>query len=415
MSQPKYSLAVDIGTVNTKAIIADVTDPINIQVVGYASVSSLGIKRSVIVNARKAMISVREAVDKSQRMAGVRVGSAIVSITGCHIVTANLSGSVVIPRTGIRNGELGTITIRDIERAIGNANVVSIPPDHQIFQVLVHNYIIKDLGSVPSPIGLRGEQLQVDMHRMSGLRNAIKNLERCILEAGLGIREIVLKSVASGFSVLKNSEMAKGVALINFGGGTIDVAIFKEGSIESTFRVKYAGEIVTKDVSEAFDIPIPIAERLKVGFGNVGTVYNPDSEISVDLFESPEFRYVTAGDLNMVIQARIKELLELVYDNLKKENTLEDLSSIVLTGGGAQLKGLASLSEEVFGLPVRIGVPAAQFIMDKEICTPEYATCVGLVRCGLIGNSKTQDSNDNTFSFRGFGKNIERLYGWFTN
>ncbi|MBT3232851.1 MAG: cell division protein FtsA [Calditrichaeota bacterium] len=415
MGQPKYMLAIDAGTVNTKAVIADVTDPINIQIVGYALVSSVGIIDSVIVDARKSMISVREAVDKAQRMAGVRVGNAIVSITGSHIESLKLSGSVLISQGGFNNGEAGTITSRDIERAIGNANVVSAPPDHQIFQVIVDNYIVKNFGSVSSPVGLKGEKLTVKMHRMSGFRNSIKNLERCILEAGLGVREIVLESVASGFGVLMNSEMTKGVVVINFGGGTIDCAIFKNGAIESTRRSKYAGEIVTKDVSDAFDIPIKVAERLKVNYGNTGQVQDPNIEISVDAGKSTDSRYVTAGDLNFVVHARVEELLESINDQLKEDNSNSGLSGIVLTGGSAQLKGIKSLSEQVFGLPVRIGVPATSVKMEKNLCNPIYSTCVGLVRYGLINNSEATNSDDTAFSFRGFGKNIERLYGWFTN
>lgn len=415
LAQPKFILAIDVGTVNTKALIAEVSDINNIKIAGHASVSSVGIASSNVQNARKAMISVREAVDKSQRMAGVRVGNAIISITGNHIVSSNLSGSVLIPRTGIKNGEMGRISGRDVERAIGNANVVSTPVDHQIFQVIVYNYIIKNIGTVSSPIGLRGEQLTVKMHRMSGLRRAIKGLERCILEAGLGIREIVLKSVASGFGVLKNSEMMKGVCVVNFGGGTIDIAIFRNGCIDSTSRFEYAGAIITKDVSEAFDIPIQVAERLKINHGNVGQIQNPDSEIPVDNGGSNDSRYVTAGDLNLVVRARVEEILEHIYGRLKGDHSIDGISGIVLTGGSAQMKGIKSLSESVFRIPVRIGAPAAPIKMEQRICIPEFSICAGLIRYGLMSNSRTANTDDSAFSFRGFGKNIERLYGWFTN
>lgn len=373
-------VGVDIGTTKVCAIVAskDELDRVNILGVGVAY--SEGINRGVVVNIDKTVSAVQKAVDEAARGAGVTVNNVIVGIAGDHVQSFQSRGVVTISN---REGEISS---RDVERLMEDTTHVAMPADRRILHVIPQEFIVDGQDGVADPVGMNGVRLEANVHIITGLVSAAKNVYRCIEKAGYEVADIVLEPLASSHAVLHDDEKEVGVALVDIGGGTTDIAIFEDHTIRHTAVVAVAGKKVTDDIRKGLGMLHDQAEQLKREFGTalVDRV-EEDQEIQVPGIGGRPERSISQSTLAQIIQPRMEEILEIVGIEIKRSGYSRHLSAgVVLTGGGALIPGTAELATEILGLDARVGMPMGLAGgLVEEVTDSQFATSVGLVLYGL--------------------------------
>jgi cell division protein FtsA len=376
-----FVVGLDIGTTKICAIVAEVHSDATMTVVGIGRAPSEGLNRGVVVNIEKTVNSIREAIDKAQQQSGVAIEEVIVGIAGDHIQSFQTTGIISISNP---NRE---ISRHDVNRLLEETRNIALPADRRILHIIPQDYIIDGQDGIKEPVGMSGIRMEARVHVVTGLVTAAQNIYRCVERVGLRVRDLVLEPIASSYSVLDDEEKEIGVALIDIGGGTTDIAIFEEGIIRHTAVFGIAGRQVTDDIRKGLGILAKEAERVKREYGNTfaaGLTYD-------DIFMIPgvggrkpmEF---TKSMLCQIIQPRMEELLEFAYAEIRRSGYIERLSAgVVLTGGGSLLRGTEDLASEIFGLPVKIGIPVGcgQDGLAPEIENPQFATGIGLIRYGV--------------------------------
>ena len=376
-TEKRLIIGLDIGTSKVVAMVGEFSSDNQVEVVGLGSHPSRGLKKGVVVNIESTVQSIQRAIEEAELMAGCQINSVYAGISGGHIRSLNSHG--VVP---IKDGE---VTHGDVEHVMEAARAVAIPSDQQIIHILAQEFIIDGQEGIVDPIGMSGVRLEAKVHMVTGAVSAVQNIEKCVRRCGLEVDEVILQQLASSFSVLTEEEKELGVCLCDIGGGTTDIAVFLNGAIHHSAVIPIAGDQATKDIAIALRTPSHHAEDIKIRYACALTqLANPEEMIEVPSVGDRPPRRLTRQTLAEVIEPRYEELFTLISAELKRSGFEEVVAAgIVLTGGGAKMEGLIELAEEVFHMPVRVGVPKGVSGLVDVVRNPIYATGVGLLRFGL--------------------------------
>jgi len=374
-------VALDIGTAKVVCLVAELRPDGALEVLGLGSHESKGLKKGVVVNIEATVAAIQRALEEAELMADCKIASAFVGIAGSHIRSFNSTGMVAIKER--------EVTALDVERALDTARAVNIPTDQQILHVLRQEFIIDGQEDVREPIGMSGVRLEVKVHIVTGAVAAAQNIIKCVRRCGLEVNDLILQPLASARAVLLEDEKDLGVCLLDVGGGTTDVAIFTHGAIRHTAVVPIAGDQITNDIAMALRTPTGDAENIKTRHGvALRQLADANQMIEVPGIGERSPRSMSRQTLAEVIEPRVEELYSLVQQVLRESGFEELLSSgVVLTGGSAVMHGMVELGEEIFHMPVRLGVPRYQGGLADVVRAPRYATAVGLL---LEGASQVQ-------------------------
>ena len=380
MENANYSVGLDIGTTKIVAIIGKQNEYGKIEVLGIGRSKSLGVHRGVVNNITQTITSIQHAVEQAEVNSGLKIGSVVVGIAGQHIRSLQHSDYITRP-----NAE-EVINEDDLDKLCNQVYKLVMLPGEEIIHVLPQEYKVDGQAEIKQPIGMYGGRLEANFHVVVGQVSSIKNIGRCIKSAGLDLGNITLEPLASSDAVLSQEEKEAGVALIDIGGGTTDLAIFKDGIIRHTAVIPFGGNIITDDIKEGCSIIEKQAELLKIKFGSAWPGENKDNEIvSIPGLRGREPKEITLKNLSKIIHARVVEIIEQAYIEIKnyghEEQKKKLIAGIVLTGGGSQLNHLKQLVEYITGMDTRIGYPNEHLAgdSDEEIASPQYATAVGLL------------------------------------
>lgn len=365
-------VGLDIGTSKVVAIVGEVTAEGNLEIIGIGSHPSLGLKRGVVVNIESTVQSIQKAIEEAELMAGCQIHSVYTGIAGSHIRSLNSHGIVAI-----RDQE---VTQYDVDKVIEAAKAVAIPADQKILHILPQQFIIDHQEGIKEPIGMSGVRLEAKVHMVTGSVSAAQNIIKCVRRCALEVDDIILQQLASSYAVLSEDEKDLGVCLIDIGGGTTDIAVFTQGSIRHTAVVPVAGDQVTNDIAVALRIPTQNAESIKINHGcALARLANQDEVLDISgLSEKPQ-RRLSRSTLAEVIEPRYDELFTLVQEELHRHGLEEQIGSgIVITGGSAKMSGVVELAEDIFRMPVRLGLPRNVTGLVDVQRNPIYATGIGL-------------------------------------
>jgi cell division protein FtsA len=375
MSKETRNLLVglDIGTSKVAALVAELTPEGGLEVLGMGSHESKGLKKGVVVNIEATVAAIQRALEEAELMADCKIASAFTGIAGSHIRGFNSTGMVAV-----KDREVSAL---DVERALDTARAVNIPTDQQILHVLRQEFIIDGQEDVREPVGMSGVRLEVKVHIVTGAVSAAQNIVKCVRRCGLEVNDLILQPLASARAVLSPDEMELGVALVDVGGGTTDVAIFTQGAIRQTAVIPIAGDQITNDIAMALRTPTAEAEMIKVRHGvALRQLADPNEMIEVPGIGERPPRVMSRQTLAEVIEPRVEELYSLVQQVLRQSGCEELLSSgVVLTGGSSVMRGMVELGEEIFHMPVRVGAPRYAGGLAEVVRSPRYATAVGLL------------------------------------
>ncbi len=380
-SNGEIIVGLDIGTVKIAAIVGRLNENGKLDVLGFGHRESHGVKRGVVNNIERTVESIREAIDEAEKTADVNIESVHVGIAGQHIRSLQHKGSI------IRDSLEEEINRIEIDSLTNSMYKLVMQPGEEILHVIPQEFIVDKEQGIKDPVGMSGVCLEANFHIITGQIAAAKNLERCVTKAELEMKSLMLEPLASAEAVLNQEEKEAGVALVDIGGGTTDVAIFQEGILRHTSVIPLGGDIVTEDIKEGCTILKYQAEELKKKFGSALQNENRNDEIvSIPGLRGREPKEITLRNLAGIIQARMEEIIEQVYYEIKNSGYEKKLiGGIVLTGGGALLKHLAQLTEFMTGMDTRIGYPGEHLSnsVPKELISPMYATTIGLVLKGF--------------------------------
>ncbi len=380
MNQENYSVGLDIGTTKIVAIIGRKNEYGKIEVVGLGRSKSLGVHRGVVNNITQTIQSIQQAVSEAEADAGAKIEKVVVGIAGQHI--RSLQHSDYITRANAEE----VIDQDDLDKLNAQVYKLVMLPGEEIIHVLPQEYKVDGQAEIREPIGMYGGRLEANFHVVVGQVSSIKNIGRCVKSAGIDLANITLEPVASADAVLSQEEKEAGVAMIDIGGGTTDLAIYKDGIIRHTAVIPFGGNVITEDIKEGCSIIEKQAELLKIKFGSAWPGENKDNEIvSIPGLRGREPKEITLKNLSRIIHARVVEIVEQVYMEIKnyghEDQKKKLIAGIVLTGGGSQLKHLKQLVEYITGMDTRIGYPNEHLAGDsnEEVTSPLYATGVGLL------------------------------------
>ena len=380
MEQEKLAVGLDIGTTKIVAMLGTKNEYNKLEIVGIGKSKSQGVHRGVVNNITQTIQSIQAAAQEAEAISGNKIESVVVGIAGQHI--RSLQHSDYITRT---NAD-AVIDESDIERLKNQVFKLVMLPGEEIIHVLPQEYKVDGQAEIKEPIGMYGGRLEANFHVVVGQVSSIRNIMRCVKSAGLDFGGITLEPLASADAVLSQEEKEAGVALIDIGGGTTDLAIFKDGIIRHTAVIPFGGNVITEDIKEGCSIIEKQAELLKIKFGSAWPGENKDNEIvSIPGLRGRDPKEITLKNLSKIIHARVQEIIEQVYAEIKnyghEEQKKKLIAGIVLTGGGSQLKHLKQLVEYITGMDTRIGYPNEHLAgdTDKTTASPLFATAVGLV------------------------------------
>lgn len=387
-------VGLDIGTSKVVAIVGEITPDNNIDIIGIGSHPSRGLKRGVVVNIESTVQSIQRAVEEAELMAGCQIHSVYTGIAGSHITSLNSHGIVAI-----RDHE---ITQSDVDRVIDAAKAVAIPADQKILHILPQQFVIDNQAGIREPIGMSGVRLEAKVHMVTGAVSAAQNIIKCVRRCGLEVDDIILEQLASSYSVLTEDEKELGVCLVDIGGGTTDIAVFSEGSIQHTTVIPVAGDQVTNDIAVALRTSTQSAEQIKIKHACALTqLVDVDEVIEVPGVGDRPARRLSRITLSEVVEPRYEELFMMIQAELRRSGLLDRLGSgIVITGGSSKMEGVIELAEDIFQMPVRLGVPRFVTGLIDVVSNPIHSTCVGLL---LYGHKQQNRQQSNTTLVKGDG------------
>ena len=397
-------VGLDIGTSKVVAIVAEVSPEGFIEVIGLGSSASRGLKRGVVVNIESTVQSIQRAIEEAELMAGCEINTVYTGIAGSHVKSLNSHGIVAI-----RDKE---VSATDVERVIDAAKAVAIPADQRVLHVLPQEFIIDSQEGIPEPIGMAGVRLEARVHLVTGAVSAAQNIVKCVQRCGLSVEDIVLEQLASSYAVLTEDEKELGICIIDMGGGTTDIAVFCGGAIQHTAVIPIAGAQVTNDIAVSLRTPAQYAEEIKIKYAcALSQLANPDETIEVPSVGDRPPRRLARQTLAEVVEPRYEELFHLVRKELRRSGFEELIAAgIVLTGGSAKMEGAIELAEEVFHMPVRLGVPQYVEGLSDVVRNPIHATGVGLL---LYGQEALQARAEAAQSKLVLGGVFKRMKSWF--
>ncbi len=381
MNTPDIIVGLDIGTTKIAAIVGRRSERGKIEILGYGRTESIGVKRGMVSNIEHTVESIRRAVEEAESKSKVEINYVNVGIAGQHIKSLQHRGSL------IRQNNEEEISQQDIDTLWNSMFNLNMNPGEEIIDVIPQDYIIDNEQGVRQPIGMLGNSLEANFHIIVGQTTAAKNIYKCVKKAGLEVVDLILEPIASSNAVLSDEEKEAGVVLVDIGGGTTDLAIFQDGIIRHTAVIPFGGDVLTEDVKEGCSIIRKHAEELKVKFGSALANENKDEEIvAIPGLRGRPPREISLRNLASIIQARMEEIIEHIYYEIKNSGYEKKLiAGIVLTGGGAMLRHVAQLTEFMTGMDTRIGYPNEYLAGDvpDEMASPMHATGIGLVIEGI--------------------------------
>ncbi len=397
-------VGLDIGTSKVCAVVGEMTDR-GLEVIGVGSHPSQGLRKGVVINIESTVESIKKAVEEAELMAGCEVNSVFTGIAGGHIKGFNSHGIVAV-----KNKE---VTQRDLERVIDAAKAVAIPMDREVLHILPQEYIIDDQDGIKEPLGMSGVRLEAKVHICTGAVTSAQNIVKCCNRTGLNVADIVLEPLASAEAVLTPEERELGVALVDMGGGTTDIALFHDGAVKHTAVLAIGGNHLTGDIAAGLRTPVAEAERIKQRYGCARTsMVTKDERVEVPNVAGRNSRTLSRQILCEIIEPRLDEIFQLILREIIKSGYEGSLASgVVMTGGSTLLPGTIEMAEQVFGMPVRLGVPTHVGGLIDVVSSPIYATGVGLVLYGMKRLDKNffRIRDDNLFH-----KVRTRMVDWFS-
>ena len=390
-----FSVGLDIGTTKIVAMVGEKNQFNKVKVIGVGKSQSLGVHRGVVNNITQTIQSIKIAVDEAQSKSGIEVKEVAVGIAGQHIRSLQHSDYIT------RENPDEVINDNDIDKLIDQVYKLVMLPGEEIIHVLPQDFKVDGQSEIKEPIGMYGSRLEANFHIVVGQVSSIRNIGKCIKSSGLEMGDITLEPLASSDAVLSNEEKEAGVALIDIGGGTTDVAIFKDGIIKHTAVIPFGGNVITEDIKEGCSIIGNQAEQLKIKFGSAWPGENKDSEIvSIPGLRGRDPKEISLKTLSKIINARVVEIIEQAYLEIKnyghKKTKKKLIAGIVLTGGGSQLRHLKQLTEYVTGMDTRIGFPGEHLAGDSDEYNPIYSTAVGLLMKAIENNTEDENSLSNS-------------------
>ena len=398
-------VGLDIGTSKVACIVADASEG-TLEIIGMGNAPSRGMKKGMVVNIESTTDSIRRAVEEAELMAGCRISSVHCGISGAHVKSLNSHGIVAV-----RNRE---VTESDIERVIDAACAVAIPADQKILHVLPQEFAVDDNEGIQEPVGMSGVRLEAKVHIVTGAVTSAHNIQKCVARCGLEVAKLSLEQLASSYAVLTEDEKDLGVALVDIGGGTSDIAVFINGSIRHTAVIPIAGDQVTNDIAVALRTPTQHAEDIKIRYGcALPQLITDDDAIEVPSVGDRPPRRLSRYTLAEVIKPRYEELFMLIHKELVRSG-FDDLlaAGVVITGGSSRMEGLTDLAEEVFHMSVRLGMPQRVRGLTDIVRNPIHSTGVGLLEFGNRSAAKAKGM-DVAHGDGGFNQAWSRMKAWF--
>ena len=415
MDAPEIIVGLDIGTTKIACLVGRKTDHGKIEILGIGKAPSLGVTRGVVSNIEKTVQSIRAAVEEAESKSGIEIKVVNVGIAGQHIKSLQHRG--MITRDSIEE----EISQKDVDELIEDMYKLVMMPGEEIIHVLPQEYIVDRQPGIKDPIGMSGVQLEANFHIITGQMAAAKNIFKCVSKAGLVVAELVLEPLASSSAVISNEEKEAGVALVDIGGGTTDIAIFHDGIIRHTAVIPFGGNVITEDIKEGCTIMHRQAELLKTKFGAAVTQTNQDNEVvCIPGLRGRDPKEISVMNLANIINARMSEILEHIYYEIKNSGFEKKLiGGIVVTGGGSQLKHMNQLIEFTTGMDSRVGYPNEHLSSNTNInvTSPLFATGVGLVAKGFekfeLLKSRNEKINTRMHSQKNKGSFFEKIKTFF--
>ena len=377
MSDERIIVGLDIGTTKICTVIGEVASDGVLDIIGEGTVPSDGLRKGVVVNLERTIAAVRQSVAAAQRVAGVDVSSAWVGVAGSHLKALTSHGM-----SAIRRGY--DVTRTDVERTIENARAVPMEANMEILHVIPQEYVVDGNDGIKDPIGMSGVRLEVDVHIVAGAQGPLQNLRRCATDADIMVDGMVVQALASGLAVLNHGEQELTTLLIDIGGGTTDVGVFRRGTLAHSAVIPLGGDHITQDISQLLRIPPDEAERVKRRYG-VALPELADRDVELEVANPNYTASISTFELAQVIKPRVVEILDFVRRDIEQRmGALELLAgNVVITGGASLMPGVEQVANERFRLPVRIGKPDGVSGLAEVVASPAHATAVGLVRYGM--------------------------------
>ncbi|MBM4433329.1 MAG: cell division protein FtsA [Chloroflexi bacterium] len=405
----KKVAAIDVGTTKVCTIMADI-DPDGgwPRILGVGIAPSRGLEKALVVNINEAKQAISESVKRAEQTAGYKLESAYIGVTGRHISSVNNRGVIAITRDD------KMVHTDDLKRVLEVARAVKVPSDRKLLHIIPRTYIVDGQEGVKNPIGMHGFRLDVEAHIITAAVTSVQNLTKCIRGVGIEVEDLVLEPLASAEAVLTEQERQNGVVIADIGGGTTDIALFKDNSIYHTSVLPVAGYQVTRDISVGLNLSFELAEEMKKKYGNVMPIYNEDERKAADATITTDGHSISSRDLSDIIRIRIEELIRLILMELPRTDFAKLVpSGLVLTGGTANLPGIAELATKLTRLPVRVGMPLNLYGVADTLYDPAYATSVGLLLWKVRNQGIKNVQAKNTIGgggMRGFFSQLFRLF-----
>jgi cell division protein FtsA len=406
MARSELVVGLDIGTTKICAVVGEAT-PDGVDIVGIGTSPSTGLRKGVVVNIEQTVQSIKKALEEAELMAGCEIRSVYAGIAGSHIKGFNSNGMVTV-----KGGEVNP---KDVERAIDSAKAIAIPLDREVLHILPQEFIVDDQHGIADPLGMAGLRLEVKVHIVTGAVTSAQNIVRSCHRSGLDVDDIVLESLASAKAVLTEEEREIGVALVDLGGGTTDIAVFADDAIKSTGVLPLAGANLTNDIAFGLRTPMAAAEKIKIKYGcALVDLVHSDEYIEVTSVGGREPRRLSRQILAEICEPRVEEILSLVDQELHRTNCKNMIGAgVVLTGGASQIQGIVELGEQIFNLPVRVGYPRNIGGLRDVVNSPVFATAVGLLLWGAekqVVEQKFRIRDANVFN-----RILSRMRKWYSD
>ncbi len=398
-------VGLDIGTSKICAVVGEVRPDGRVDIVGMGSHPSIGLRKGMVINIENTVNSIKEAIEEAETMAGCEISSVYAGIAGGHIKGFNSHGIIAL-----KNRE---VTKKDVERVIDAARAVAIPMDREVIHTLPQEFIVDDQAGITDPLGMSGVRLEVKIHIVTGAVTSAQNIIKCANRAGLDVYDIILESLASSEAVLSDEERNLGAALIDFGGGTTDLAVFSQGSIKHTSVLTLGGDNLTNDIAIGIRMPFKEAEKIKIKYGcGITSLIGKDETIEVPSVGERAPRTISRELLGEILEPRVEEIFTLIYQEMVRSG-YDDLvtSGVVATGGSSLLPGVLEILEQVFNMTARIGYPTNIGGLKEIVDSPMYATAVGLVLYGA--NLEKREKKFRIRDTNIFNRIISRMKRWF--
>jgi cell division protein FtsA len=402
----RYVVGLDVGTSKVAAIVGETASDGTLEVIGIGVADSRGVRRGVVVNLEAAVESMKKAIEEAELMAGVEIDAVHLAISGPHIKGFNSRGVVAVA------GKTREITREDVRRAIDAAKAVTLPAGREILHVLPQDFVVDEQDGIGAPVGMTGARLEVNVHIVTGSSSSTQNIVACVNRAGMHVRDTVIEQLAASEAVLTQDEKELGVALVDVGGGTTEIAIFERGSLWHTAVIGIGGDHFTNDIAVGLRTPIPEAEKIKRKCGcALSAMVDDDETMEVASVGGRKPRVMARRILSEILQPRAEEIFHLVWDEIRRAGYEKSLNSgIVLTGGGAILEGMPEIAEQIFDLPIRRGCPVGVGGLSDHVNSPTFATAVGLA---LYGQRHQVGDTGRLVGAGAFGRVAGRLRGLF--